>query len=279
MITIEVMGGLGNQLFQIFTTISYAIKHNKKFIFLYSDISPSIINRPTYWQTFLKRLKAFVNSRIPPIQININEESFSYKELPISRENENVCLNGYFQSYKYFCNHEDIIIKIIMVEHIKNEIISHLNISNTYFDNSASIHFRVGDFKNLPDYHPILPYEYYSKSISFLKLKNTEINKIYYFCENSDKEYVSIQINKLMLEFPDIDFIRNFDEINDWQQMLLMSCCKHNIIANSTFSWWGAYFNKNPDRIICYPSIWFGPKLSGHNTSDLFPPYWNKIML
>jgi len=56
-----------------------------------------------------------------------------------------------------------------------------------------------------------------------------------------------------------------------------MSCCQHNIIANSSFSWWAAYFNTNPNKIICYPEKWFGPQLSQHNTKDLFPPSWHKI--
>ena len=59
--------------------------------------------------------------------------------------------------------------------------------------------------------------------------------------------------------------------------MVLMSCCEHNIIANSSFSWWGAYFNDNPEKIVCYPSVWFGPKLQNKKTEDMFPKDWKKI--
>jgi hypothetical protein len=58
--------------------------------------------------------------------------------------------------------------------------------------------------------------------------------------------------------------------------MLLMSVCDHNIIANSTFSWWGAYLNQNPSKIVCYPGTWFGPALK-HDTRDLFPTDWVKM--
>ena len=58
--------------------------------------------------------------------------------------------------------------------------------------------------------------------------------------------------------------------------MLLMSNCNHNLIANSTFSWWGAYFNSNTERKVCYPSVWFGPECR-NSTRDLFPENWVKV--
>jgi hypothetical protein len=66
------------------------------------------------------------------------------------------------------------------------------------------------------------------------------------------------------------------DGMEDWQQLLLMSCCNDNIIANSSFSWWGAYFNGTIEKIVCYPDIWFGP-LNPVNTRDLFPESWQEI--
>ena len=72
-------------------------------------------------------------------------------------------------------------------------------------------------------------------------------------------------------------FIKADDKAVDWQQLLLMSCCQHNIIANSTFSWWGAYFNENKNKIVCYPDVWFGSKLAHNDTKDLFLDSWDKI--
>jgi hypothetical protein len=278
MITCKLCGGLGNQLFQIFATISYAIKYKTTFVFLYSEISPSITHRITYWNTFLKSLKEFTTTNhLPENNFYISEKSFNYIDLEIpTLNNTNVCINGYFQSYKYFENYENIILKLIMFEEVKKGLIEHLQITDTFFNNSASIHFRLGDYKHLQDCHPIIALEYYEKSILFLQENNT-INKIYFFCENEDINYVLIQINKLKLKFPDITFIHAFHELPDWQQLILMSCCNHNIIGNSTFSWWGAYFNTNPGRVVCYPYIWFGPKIQPRNTSDLFPPSWRKI--
>ena len=97
-----------------------------------------------------------------------------------------------------------------------------------------------------------------------------------YFCEKDDNVEVLDKINELRIVFPECSFIKAPDNADDWKQLLMMSCCKHHIIANSTFSWWGAYFNSNEDKIVCYPDPWFGPNLK-HNVDDLFPDTWTRI--
>ena len=87
--------------------------------------------------------------------------------------------------------------------------------------------------------------------------------------------YIQI-IDMLKKTITSCAFIKVIDEVEDWQQLLLMSACSHNIIANSSFSWWGAYLNTNPTKIVCYPEIWFGSKAT-HDTKDLFPESWTKI--
>ena len=96
-----------------------------------------------------------------------------------------------------------------------------------------------------------------------------------YFCQKQDNNVVKKKIIILKEKFPQLTFIKASDEKEDWEQMLMMSCCEHNIIANSSFSWWGAYFNRNKDKIVCYPSVWFGSK-SSNNTKDLCPNEWIK---
>jgi hypothetical protein len=279
MITCNLMGGLGNQIFQIFATISCAIKSKNQFKFL--NVSTlgggSSTIRNTFWNSFFNRLNVFLIDIIPqPIHV-IREKDFTFNELPISEMVERDCLiYGYFQSYKYFHENYNTICRIIGLEKMKENLIQKLNLNEEYFNNCISMHFRIGDYKKIQAFHPLTTYEYYRNSLNCIKNKSSEFYNILYFCEDIDIDDVTQTINRLQSEFPDYKFIRGNNTLEDWEQMLLMSFCHHNIIANSSFSWWGAYFNSWPDKIICYPSVWFG-EVANNNTKDLCPPDWNRI--
>ena len=271
MISCELMGGLGNQLFQIFTTISYAMKHKQPFKFLYKDF---LDKRPTYWNTFLSSLKAFTVKQRPTMTI-INEAGFGFQLIQDPVQDEDSTLNGYFQSYKYFETHWSTLARLIRLEEQKDAVKS---MHSHNYDNIVSMHFRIGDYKNLPAYHPLMKHSYYRNSIQHI-INATENDKlkILYFCEKADTDDALIIINQLKEEFPECRFVKIDHDIFDWVQMLMMSLCRHNIIANSTFSWWGAYLNSREDKIVCYPDVWFGPVLAHYDTRDLFPETWTKI--
>jgi hypothetical protein len=208
----------------------------------------------------------------------LQEKEFTYRELP-SVYNENYMLVGYYQSPKYFDKNRDLLFKLIKLEEKKNIVKDSISNANTNesidYSNTISMHFRFGDYKLVPYMHPVLQKEYYIKSLKYiLNLKNN-MERLLYFCEEGDDEEVSEYIDTLKNEFPDLIFEKADSLLEDWEQMLQMSLCKYNIIANSTFSWWGAYFNTNPGKIVCYPAIWFGP--AGHDTRDLFPSDWIKV--
>jgi len=273
------MGGLGNQIFQIFATISYAIKSRNEFKFLnVSTLGGGLTTiRNTFWNSFFKRLNLFLIDNIPQQIHVIGEKEFAFNELPVYEMfNKDCLIHGYFQSYKYFHEHYQIICRIIGLSKMKQDIIEKLNLNNEYLNNCVSMHFRIGDYKKIQEYHPLATYDYYRNSLNFIKNKHTGLNNILYFCEDIDIDDVMLIINRLENDFPDYKFIRGNNMLEDWEQMLLMSCCHHNIIANSSFSWWAAYFNSKPDKIVCYPSVWFGEK-ANHNTIDLCPPEWNRI--
>jgi hypothetical protein len=210
------------------------------------------------------------------------QQEMHYHPLPvISLSNTNVSLYGYFQSYKYFEQHRDTIFRMIALEEQREEI------RNTcgYFDDmkngvTVSMHFRLGDYKNNPA-HVVLGAEYYHRAIERMQLLTNAPNKmrILYFCEYEDNDDVQHKINYLVGEFPTIEFVKVDDKIEDWKQLLLMSACDSHIIANSTFSWWGAYINTSQSKNVIYPKEWFGPNLSYINmeTTDLFPVGWSRL--
>jgi hypothetical protein len=273
------MGGLGNQLFQIFATISYAMKTRNKFKFLNVPSlggGDSSTLRYTYWNSLLNRLKIFLMDNYPqPMQV-IREKGFTYDELPSSCEEDTIIV-GYFQSYKYFQENYDTIYKLLSMDTVKAKLRDKVCLNNTQLENMVSMHFRIGDYKKLQHIHPIMTKEYYYRCLKFISTKCENLKfTIMYFCEDVDIDDVNNIVEYLKNEFKDYEFIRGDNKLADWEQMMLMSCCHHNIIANSSFSWWGAYFNSWPDKIVCYPSLWFGPALS-HNTKDLCPPEWNRI--
>jgi|LakMenE18May11ns_1017448.scaffolds.fasta_scaffold9756336_2 hypothetical protein len=283
MITCNLMGGLGNQIFQIFATISYAIKSRNKFNFLNlkSLGGGSTTVRYTFWETFFNNLKPFLISELPqPIHV-IREKNFPYKDLPIHEMiNRDVMIYGYFQSYKYFQENYSIIYRLLNIDKMKDILLNNLNLTSPEcldLKNTVSMHFRIGDYKKLQDFHPLATYNYYERALNCISSSSpqSEFN-ILYFCEDSDIDDVLSIINKLVDKFPMYNFKRGLNSLEDWQQMLLMSCCHHNIIANSSFSWWSAYFNSNKDKIVCYPSVWFG-NASNNDTRDLCPPDWTKI--
>jgi hypothetical protein len=186
-------------------------------------------------------------------------------------------LFGYYQSYKYFENEKDSIFSLIRLRKQQENIKEEFPVLDTDIIHQISMHFRLGDYKHIQECHPLMPYEYYEKSLeTILQQRNQDKYIVFYFCQIEDNEVVSTIIQKLKSRFTNIDFMKMDDSIEDWKQLLIMSCCNDNIIANSTFSWWGAYFNDKSDKIVCYPSLWFGPRMP-NNTVDLFPPTWTKI--
>ena len=288
MISCRLCGGLGNQLFQIFTTISYAMKYSKPFFFLNNQQLGNGTNdstiRYTYWETFLTAMKPFLKNatEIPQLMF-IYEKTFFYQDIPENLQNNyGTLLVGYYQSPKYFNNYKEVICKLLKID-LKKMIVKNrvrINFNDIY---TISIHFRFGDYKKYPDIYPLLDCSYYKNALLYIvnEISNFGIKKeivVFYFCEEDSLLESDNIIGKLKKSFPKIRFQRADNKLEDWEQMILMSLCDHNIIANSTFSWWGAYLNSMVSRIVCYPEQWFMPEVN-KDTSDLFLEDWVPISL
>jgi hypothetical protein len=283
MMTCFLQGGLGNQLFQIFATIAYSFKTQQSFVFLKTDILALGTNTPrkTYWNDFLSHLTVFTTPFLDMKQFSaIQEREFSYQDLKPMDKNPNQLLYGYFQSYKYFSEERENIDRLIHLDEKKQQVKNkYTNLGD--FDYIA-LHFRIGDYKKLQQYHYLLPLDYYHKSLEYIVSTSTLIpKKVLVFCESTDLDDVIKIVSVLIDTFPQFVFeLINF-AIPDWEKMILMSFAKHNILANSSYSWWGAYLSdyNNNNKIVCYPSIWFGPAFADKNTKDLCPPECTKISI
>jgi hypothetical protein len=266
-------GGLGNQLFQIFTIISYNIDnkckdyiHNK--LFIKSNI------RNYYWDTLFSNIcYDYLNN----YDIYI-ESSFCYNNIPIF--NNDTLLNGNFQSHKYFEHNINKIKEIIGIdEKINNVLIKYPEYT---INKTISVHYRMGDYLYIPTTHPVKKPGYYINSFKSLIDKGVDIYDydILYFCEENDNKRVddyNLEINNALKKITgkDLRYKKVSDNIPDWEQLLIMTSAKHYIIGNSTFSWFGAYLSLSKDAIICCPETWFGPALD-FITDDLFKDNWIK---
>ena len=313
MITTNIMGGLGNQMFQIFNAISYAIDNCTSFVFpdtetLYAGENTTL--RHAYWDTIFHTLKPYLqneNDIKHDIKIYENYDS-SFIELPsidylnnYLAEKRNVPLTelppnnltkihltGYFQSHKYFRNNYNKIVNLLQINEMKKNVLDTVSAENDLsylLKNSISLHFRIGDYIKYTNSHIILSDEYYANAIKTIieldKNNNEKQYNVIYFCETVDVNTVCKRIEniqKLLRGYNIFNcvFYKSPVVLTDWQEILFMSICSHNIIANSTFSWWGAYLNENPNKIVCYSSVYYS-KNYNKKVDDMFPENWIKI--
>lgn len=293
MIVVKLMGGLGNQLFQYATGRALALKYQTELkldlSFLNSDpknvytkrelelhvfnVSANIatdkevdaFSKRTLIQKFIRKI--FPNS--PSKYFVANQKGFEYDETFEVYPN-NSYLNGYWQSERYFASVRDILLKDLI---IKKDMSEQCNLTKDLIlnSNSVSLHIRRGDYvsnKNATASHGILSLEYYNKAMAHLNGLNQDL-KIFIFSD--DMNWVKENL-KLANECVYVDFNTGENSVFD---MYLMSQCKHNIIANSSFSWWGAWLNQNPHKIVIAPEKWFADK--NLNTKDLIPNSWLKM--
>jgi hypothetical protein len=242
-------GRLGNQMFQYATLYSVAKRNN-------FDIK---IPKGNYDLLNFNIDKNFLLDD-DNIDNNYNEPYFHYSD-NVFKINDNTDMCGYFQSYKYFENIRHILIDKFSCEyvnHICSQIIDKLK--KQYNKDITSIHIRRGDYLKYPNIHPICTLKYYQESI-----QSVQDNIFLIFSD--DLQWCKKQFND-----QNMLYITNSNVFD----FTLMSKCDNNIISNSSYSWWAAYLNKNENKIIKYPSIWFGadgPK----DIFDLIPKSWSKI--
>lgn len=285
-VKVYLRAGLGNQLFMIFAGFSYAMKSNKQFKII-SYLNSAMCGNYTYWKNILKY---FENSLVENPQSHMQESDiyrepqFAYSPIPFELSNkEDVVLFGFFQSEKYFKEYYNIIAEKMQLS--KQLLDVKTENSNLFEKKTIAIHFRIGDYIHQQGNHCIKKPEYFIYALKNLEneLKNRGENiqdyDILYFSQKQDFHTVEEFIRIFTYIFNEkLNFVKVPDDIPDWKQLLIMANCNHFIIANSTFSWFGAYFCEHIDKIVYYPKVWFGTNLQQtHDTKDLFPSGWKEI--
>lgn len=250
------MGGLGNQMFQIAAATSLAIDNNDEAVFNFDSCFTLLQGNPSskYKNNIFKKIK---NSSSIVSEYKYNENSHKHCQIPYAK---NLLINGYFQTEKYFERNKDKIIESFFINEEDIELLK-LKYKDINFKNTVSVHVRRGDYLKFSDIHPVCEIEYYKKAIDLFPNKN-------FIFVSSDIEWV-----KNNFKGKNIFYSYNENEILDFT---IQTICSDNIIANSTFSWWAAYLNKNKNKKIIAPMQWFG-KNSGIYQNDIVPTNWTRI--
>lgn len=221
----------------------------------------------------LSRLISNFHERMKPYyQRRYIKERYFHYDANISKCKGNLYLEGYWQSEKYFHDVAPVIRDDFTLrersdprnEHLAEEICS---------CEAISLHVRRGDYISNPEtnlYHGTCSRDYYQRAITEL---GKHIENPYFFIFSDDPEWARSNLNT---GFPTNVVDHNGPDM-DYEDMKLMSLCKHHIIANSSFSWWGAWLCRNPDKMVFTPSMWFNKTEVEKDTKDLLPESWQRI--
>ena len=254
----KITGGFGNQLFMIFNLISLAKKYDKTPHFYFDEDYPqnylqhrNVIRKSSQDYTLFKNItfKKLDDNILSKFDV-YEEPDYKYNEIILEKD-KNYIINGYFQSYKYFWNDRSEIKKYLHIE--ENMIKKIKNKLNLFEKKIISIHVRLGDYVNLPNYHPIPPTEYYKRALLNYNLTNYQL--ILFSDDNKNaKEYLK-ELNLNLVDATEI-----FE--NDEEQFYAMCLSDVIICANSSFSLMSCYMNeiynfKENSKYIL-PCEWFG---------------------
>lgn len=269
MIVAKLIGGLGNQLFQYAAACNLAIINNTS---LKLDLSEfDLYKLHKYSLHHFNFPQNFITIDELNMLEEVKEKHYHYDD-SFRLIGNNVVLRGYWQSEKYF---QEIAPKLNKDFQLKSSISEKsLEISELIKQvNSVSLHIRRGDYAVGTYSDQILDQldlAYYFEAIK--KLQEVEMDLIF-FIFSDDPEWAK---DALSIDIPMV-FVDNNNADANFEDLCLMSLCKHNIIANSSFSWWGAWLNKNQAKKVFAPKKWFSSNARNINDKDLVPESWYKV--
>lgn len=286
MIITKIKGGLGNQMFQYAVAFTVSKKNNVEMKIDISTYEDSVIKNsdtPRYFDLEEFKISKEV-AKEEEVEKLINRFGIIGRGLRYFRQKfirqfyedyhpqilnkKNYFMDGYWQSEKYFKDIREDIIKEFTLKNLSDKYREALN---KIVENSVSIHIRRGDLitnKAVNDMWGTPSIEYYKKALEYIK-ERSKVDKVYFFSDDID--WV-----KENFDFVDVEKVFFSDTgLSTAEELILMSKCSHNIIPNSTFSWWSAWLNQNPNKIVIAPSKWMRYDDGTH--PNIIPESWIRI--
>lgn len=283
MIVVSLFEGLGNQMFQyafarhlaekhstiLKLDLSYFELHRKRRYGLHcfniqehlasQEEIDRLIKRPNSWidKLLLGNRLEKLGFTAPKNSKLVQEKHFHFDE-NFLQTNNNVYLNGFWQTEKYFIDIKDILLCEFSIKYPQTSQNREISEKIKLYD-SISIHVRRGDYitdKKNNDLYEVCSLQYYEDCLEYI---SGQIKNPHLFVFSDDQKWAKEHIKQ---NFP-ITFVENNCGYKCYEDLRLMSQCKHNIIANSSFSWWGAWLNTNNEKIVCAPQHWFKNNFKG----------------
>ncbi len=289
-ISIRLVGGLGNQMFQYAAALGLAERRRARVLLDLSAFSayatwPYQLDRLRVPQNIAvdQQLRRPVGQSLPARIVRhltgggvkadglYVEPHFHFDEAFFSLPGDEIRLEGYFQSPLYFAGCEDVLRSQFQPVEPLGRASQEWSQRIAASPCSVSLHVRRGDYVTNPDaavVHTSLGEGYYSRAIALMRrLLGEEVD---FFLFSDEPDFVE----QAFADLPRAQVVRT-DPQRSWEDMFLMARCNHHIIANSSYSWWGAWLNASPDKVVIAPGQWFTrEKLATTNVMDLYPEGW-----
>lgn len=292
MIFVNLIGGLGNQMFQYATGRAVAHRHNVPLLLDASGFAHYDLRRYELDELSIQaRLatdeelaRAGVKTKAPTLLNRVGkalglgrpasllkEASFTY-DARIEQVTSPAYLDGYWQSERYFSNIADLLRKEFTLKAPTDAANEQIAVQiREAGQRAVSLHIRRGDYVNNPQtaqYHGVCSLEYYRAAVDYIAAR---VSSPHFFVFSDDHAWVSENFK--------LDHAVTLVDVNGadrgvWD-MALMKACRHHVIANSSFSWWGAWLNPHADKIVAAPQRWFSG--ASHDTTDLVPASWIRL--
>jgi hypothetical protein len=286
MIITRLLGGLGNQMFQYAAgrRLAHAQSAELKLDVTWMD---KFLGRPYALGNFnieanfatvseiaavapIGRLGHALAKRWPKRWPRYVQEKHFHFDPDILKLPDGVYLKGFWQSEKYFSDIAETIRREFTVKASLSEEAREMS-EPIASEQSVSLHIRRGDYvtsRSMKRHHGVCDLDYYFRCVDYLKQL---VKNAHFFIFSNDQQWARDNLKQLH----PATFIDYNQYDKDYEDLWLMSQCKHNIITNSTFSWWGAWLNPGKDKIVLAPKQWFSKKDQlTTKMDDLFPPGW-----